>query len=94
MNKFIDVGGAAFSSQDMCWRTPSKFWHELNKEFNFVLDACALKDSTLVADNWYGPDHDNLKRRDALITNWAKDAGGGECFYEPSLRQRNWFFYG
>ena len=53
MNKFIDVGGAAFSSQDMCWRTPSKFWHELNKEFNFVLDACALKDSALVTDNWY-----------------------------------------
>jgi len=83
MNKFIDSGGAAFSSKDMCWRTPSKFWNELNNEFNFVLDACALKDSTLVLDNWYGPDHDDLQRRDALIIDWAKDAGGGNVFMNP-----------
>ena len=83
MNKFVDAGGAAFSSQDMCWRTPTVFWGELNKEFNFVLDACALEDSTLVPNNWYGPDHVEPLRRDALNNDWAKDSGGGNVFMNP-----------
>lgn len=29
------------SSKNMCWCTPQKFFDELNKEFNFVLDVAA-----------------------------------------------------
>lgn len=81
-NSFVEYGGAAFSSLDMTWRTPRLFWEELNKEFNFVLDACALKSSALV-DNWYGPDHDDVSRRDALTTDWVKDSDGGNVFMNP-----------
>jgi phage N-6-adenine-methyltransferase len=74
---------AAFSSKDHTWRTPSKLFADLNAEFGFVLDVAAMKDSTLVPDNWYGPDHDDVSRRDALVMNWAEDANGGSIFMNP-----------
>lgn len=30
-----------FSSKDMCWATPQKFFDDLNSEFHFTLDPCA-----------------------------------------------------
>lgn len=37
MGKFSTIH---FSSEDQTWRTPTKLYEELNKEFNFDFDPC------------------------------------------------------
>lgn len=71
------------SSLDDTWTTPRKFFDELNKEFRFTLDAAALQASTLIPDNWYGPDHPDPNRRDAFKCLWTADAGGGHIYLNP-----------
>ena len=61
------------TSLDDTWTTPKDFFNEVNKEFNFGLDAAALQASTLVPDNWYGPDHPDASRRDGLVRQWHTD---------------------
>ena len=61
------------SSLDQTWTTPPEFFAKLNEEFRFTLDAAALSISTLVPDNWFGPDHPEESRRDALGNSWATD---------------------
>ncbi len=73
----------AFSSVDETWRTPRFLFEQLNKEHEFRLDAAALQCSTLVPENWYGPDHPDLLRRDAFVHDWCADAGGGSVFLNP-----------
>jgi site-specific DNA-methyltransferase (adenine-specific) len=64
------------TSNDDTWTTPRDYYDRINVEFNFTLDAAALADSTLVPDNWYGPDHPDQSRRDAFTRDWAKDSAG------------------
>jgi phage N-6-adenine-methyltransferase len=71
------------SSVDDTWTTPPKFFADINGEFGFTLDAAALKGSTLVPSNWYGPDHDDPERRDALVRDWTEDANGGPVWLNP-----------
>ena len=78
MGNFYVADGAALTSNDDTWTTPKDFFNKLNKEFNFTLDAAALKSSALVS-NYLGPDHDYGWRRDALCVEWD-GAGGGEQF--------------
>ena len=54
------------TSNDDTWTTPRAFFERYNNTFNFSLDAAALQSSTLVPDNWYGPDHPESARRDAF----------------------------
>ena len=61
------------TSLDDTWTTPRDFFDEINKEFDFGLDAAALQASTLVPDNWYGPDHPDASRRDGLSRAWHTD---------------------
>lgn len=61
------------SSLDQTWTTPPEFFAKLDEEFRFTLDAAALSTSTLVPDNWFGPDHPEESRRDALVNSWATD---------------------
>jgi len=61
------------TSLDDTWTTPKDFFDEINKEFDFGLDAAALQASTLVPDNWYGPDHPDASRRDGLVRAWNTD---------------------
>jgi phage N-6-adenine-methyltransferase len=61
------------TSLDDTWTTPKDFFDKINKEFNFGLDAAALQASTLVPDNWYGPDHPDTSRRDGLTRQWNTD---------------------
>jgi phage N-6-adenine-methyltransferase len=61
------------TSLDDTWTTPKDFFDEINKEFDFGLDAAALQASTLVPDNWYGPDHPDTSRRDGLARAWHTD---------------------
>jgi phage N-6-adenine-methyltransferase len=71
------------SSADDTWTTPIDLYNKLNFEFNFGLDAAAMKSSTLVSDNWYGPDHDDPTRQDAFTRNWAKDSQGKTIWLNP-----------
>ena len=71
------------SSNDDTWTTPRDFFDKLNQEFDFGLDAAALSGSTLVPDNWYGPDHPDLERRDAFSRSWVSDSGGKPIWLNP-----------
>jgi phage N-6-adenine-methyltransferase len=64
------------TSIDGTWTTPRDYFDKVNAEFNFTLDAAALSSSTLVPDNWYGPDHPDQSRRDAFTRDWCKDSSG------------------
>ena len=65
------------------WTTPISLWTELNKEFDFQLDAAALRCSALVPRNWYGPDHPRVSRRDALSRSWVNDVDGAVWLNPP-----------
>ena len=71
------------SSISDSWTTPRDFYEKLNKEFNFALDAAALQSSTLCPDNWYGPDHPEQSRQDALARSWSDDSDGGTVWLNP-----------
>ena len=71
------------TSNDDTWTTPRDFFDKLNKEFNFGLDAAALVSSTLVPDNWYGPDHPEQLRRDAFAKDWAEESSGAIWLNPP-----------
>ncbi len=71
------------SSSSDSWTTPRDFYERLNNEFSFTLDAAALQSSTLVPDNWYGPDHPEQLRRDSLQRDWASDSKGGAVWLNP-----------
>jgi site-specific DNA-methyltransferase (adenine-specific) len=64
------------TSNDDTWTTPRDFFNKLNEEFKFTLDAAALSSSTLVSDNWYGPDHPDETRRDSFQRKWLEDSSG------------------
>ena len=71
------------SSISDSWTTPRNFYNTLDKEFHFTLDAAALQVSTLVPGNWYGPDHPEQARKDALNCDWKADSNGGTVWLNP-----------
>lgn len=76
--------GEAFKSSELdTWATPRDYFGLICKEFDFGLDAAALKSSTLVPDNWYGPDHDDPSRRDAFLRDWSRDCAKRDIFLNP-----------
>lgn len=70
------------TSDEYTWTTPRDFYDKLHVEFNFSLDAAALKSSAL-CDNWFGPDHDDLNLRDSLVMNWAQFAPSKTVWLNP-----------
>jgi phage N-6-adenine-methyltransferase len=70
------------SSNDDTWTTPREFFDELNTEFDFQLDAAALKSSAL-CKLWYGPDHQNPDFQDSFQRNWQEDAAGNIWLNPP-----------
>lgn len=70
------------SSLDDTWTTPRAFFDALNDEFQFTLDAAALKSSAL-CNLWYGPDHETPELRDAFERNWQEDAKGNIWLNPP-----------
>lgn len=52
---------ALFSSDRMDWTTPQDFFDELDKEFHFTLDPCALPE-TAKCKAFFTPDDDGLKQ--------------------------------
>lgn len=69
------------SSKKMDYCTPMNFFIELDKEFNFTLDAAATKASTK-CNAYYTPETDGLK------SPW--NLAGGGCVLQPSIRKGNW----
>ena len=55
------MNAALLSSKKMDWCTPIDFFNELNKEFNFVLDAAAT-DETAKCKDYFTPETDGLKQ--------------------------------
>lgn len=54
------------------WWTPPEVADHIRIEHHLGLDAAACERSTLVADNWLGPNHHDPTRRDALAhDHWA-----------------------
>ena len=66
---------ALFSSDRMDWTTPQDFFDELDKEFHFTLDPCALPE-TAKCKAFFTPEDDGLKQ------SW-----GAESVLQSSLRQ-------
>ena len=60
-----------FSSATDMWETPQDFFDELNKEFRFACDVCAIEENAKCA-KYYTPEQDGLKQ------TW-----GGVCWMNP-----------
>ena len=60
-----------FSSAKCEWETPLYLFEQLNKEFNFTLDVCALPENAKV-ENYYTPQLDGLRQ------DWS-----GVCWMNP-----------
>jgi len=65
--------GAMFSSKNMNWCTPQKFFSELDREFHFVLDAAAT-DKSAKCRRYFTPETDGLQ------ASWNV---GGAVFCNP-----------
>lgn len=50
-----------FSSKTDLWETPQKFFDELDAEFHFSLDVCAVPDNAKCAA-YYTPEQDGLSQ--------------------------------
>ncbi len=68
------------------WGTPQSFFDEWNNQFNFDLDAAADKELTKCV-NWFGIDHEDEIRRDALVLDWADYAQSAIWCNPPYGRQ-------
>ena len=73
-----------FSSKTDLWETPQELFNELNKEFKFELDVCAVPENAKCKD-YFTPDQDGLMQKwkgicwmnppyGRNIGNWVKKA--------------------
>ncbi len=60
-----------FSSATDLWETPQKFFDDLNREFNFETDVCALPQNAK-CERYFTPEQDGLKQ------DWT-----GVCWCNP-----------
>jgi phage N-6-adenine-methyltransferase len=60
-----------FSSENGAWETPQAFFDELNTEFSFELDVCALPENAK-CEHYFTPDQDRL------MQPWR-----GVCYMNP-----------
>ena len=90
MNKSVH-----FSSATDLWATPQAFFDELNKEFGFELDVCALPENAK-CEKYYTPEIDGLKQQWRGIC-WMNPPYGREIgawmekAYESSLEGQRLF---
>lgn len=66
-----------FSSQTGEWATPQWLFDELNNEFGFTLDVCALPDNAK-CEKYYTPDVDGIKQSWENNTCWMNPPYGRE----------------
>lgn len=68
---FCGAGGAAYSSDSMCWETPLELFREWDEKYNFTLDVCATPKNALV-DEFFSEEDDGLSK------DWS-----GVCWMNP-----------
>lgn len=73
----MPISPALFTSDDETWATPLDFYRMCHAEFDFDCDVAALAGSAK-AEQWFGPDHPELGRRDAFANDWH-----GRCWMNP-----------
>lgn len=80
----------AVTSEDpkALWETPPEIFDPLNKEFEFGIDAAALKYSAKVP-NYIGPDHHDDLMRNAFDVNWYLASGGKPVWINPPYSKEN-----
>ena len=105
-NQTKDKMSVHFSSEDHTWETPQDFFDEINKEFNFTLDPCCLKETAKCA-KYYTPEDDGLIQSwdneivfcnppyGRVIKDWIKKAteqvGGVVVLLIPSRTDTRYF---
>ena len=57
----MSINKGMFTSATDLWETPKDFFDELDKEFRFTLDVCALPENAK-CDKYYTPDQDGLSQ--------------------------------
>ena len=67
----MSLNDGLLTSNNDCWETPPKFFEELNKEFDFDTDVCALPENAK-CPHYYSPEVDGLHQ------NWT-----GTCWCNP-----------
>lgn len=65
-----------FSSKTDLWETPQTFFDELDREFHFTLDVCALAENAKCAE-YYTPEMDGLTRKRGGVV-WCNPPYGRE----------------
>jgi len=70
------LNNSLFSSQTCLWSTPQHLFDELNEEFGFNLDVCALPENAK-CDSFYTPSDDGL------LQNWD-----GVCWCNPPYNDK------
>lgn len=63
------------------WRTPQDFFEALDAEFGFDADMAATAENCW-KENYYGPDHWRVEKRNALVFDWPKI-----CWLNPPYSQ-------
>jgi len=51
-----------FSSKQTEWGTPFDFYHDLDREFHFTLDACTSKNNPLGTPRFFTKEDDGLTK--------------------------------
>ena len=99
--------GVMFSSKTDLWETPSELFEELNKEFNFNVDVCALPQNAK-CKTFYTPEDDGLSKKwvgpvwckppyGRTISEWVKKAneeqknGNTVVMLLPARTDTKWF---
>lgn len=67
-----------FSSKSELWETPQEFFDELNREFGFQTDVCALPENAK-CEAFYTPEQDGLSQE------WT-----GVCWCNPPYGRQIW----
>lgn len=93
-----------FSSKTDMWATPQAFFDELDREFHFTLDACAIKENAK-CDRFFSPEDDGISQEwigtvwcnppyGRAIGNWVKKAAESKAtvvMLLPARTDTRWF---
>lgn len=69
----MSINKGLFTSNTDLWATPQAFFDELDKEFGFDLDVCAIPENAK-CERYFTPEQDGLKQE------W-------NCLVQSALRQ-------
>ena len=75
--------GWILTSKNEAWVTPHAMFAFLDAVFHFALDVAAFAHTAKVPGNYFGLDHHDPTRTDALVLRWAEHARGGNLWLNP-----------